>query len=87
MALRLTQNALYYYILTCLSIQDMYGAQILKNVNSYVSINSSTLYLALDELEREKKIIRKSIVKNGVACELCRITRLGKKYLKSFLKD
>ncbi len=85
MAIRLTKEALEYYILTCLSIQDMYGAQILKSVTSNVSIKSATLYEILATLEKEGKITKKPAVQNGVSCDLCSITSAGRDYLNIFL--
>ncbi len=87
MAIRLTKEALEYYVLTCLSIRDMYGAEILKNVNINVSIKSATLYEILDSLEREGKITKRATVQNGVACHLCSITPLGQFYLDAFLNS
>ncbi len=85
MAIRLTKEALDYYILTCLSIQDMYGAQILKNITSNVDISSGALYGALDTLVKEGKITKTHAVQNGVAVELCRITPSGKQFLNAFI--
>ena len=87
MAIKLTRKSLDYYILTCLSIQDMYGAQILKNITSYVEITSGSFYGILDTLAKEGKITKKHAVQNGVSVELCRITPSGKKYLDAFLDE
>ncbi len=86
MAIRLTKEALEYYVLTCLSIQEMYGAQILKSVNENVSITSTALYEILASLEKDGRITRKTTVKNGVSCDLCSITPLGQYHLDVFLK-
>ncbi len=87
MAIKLTRKSLDYYILTCLSIQDMYGAQIFKNITSYTKITSGSFYGILDTLEKEGKITKKHAVQNGVSVELCRITPSGKKYLNAFLNE
>ena len=86
MAIGLTKEALEYYILTCLSIEDMYGAQILETVSSAVSIKSTSLYELLDVLEEEGKITKIPTAVDGVSCNLCSITALGQNYLNAFLK-
>ena len=86
MAIKLTKESLECYILTCLSIREMYAAEILKNVSKEVQIESSTLYSMLVDLEKEGKISKKHEVRNGVACEVCKIKRAGKKHLKAYLK-
>lgn len=87
MAIRLTREALEYYILTCLSIQDMYGAEILKSANTNVDISSPSFYQILNSLQQEGKIAKRATVQNGVACHLCSITPLGQFYLDAFLKS
>ena len=91
MTTKLTGTALECYILTALNIEDMYGeelygAQILKNVPASVSIDAATLYATLDKLAAEGKIVKRAAVQNGVYCEPCRITPLGKNWLESFLQ-
>ncbi|MBE6566106.1 MAG: hypothetical protein E7659_03255 [Ruminococcaceae bacterium] len=91
MTTKLTGTALECYILTGLNIKDMYdeelyGAQILKNVPSSVSIDGPTLYATIDKLAAEGKITKRAAVQNGVYCEPCKITPLGKDWLKSFLE-
>ena len=85
MAIGLTKEALEYYILTCLSIKNMYGAQILENVSSVVRIKSTSLYELLDALEKEGKITKVPTVVDGVSCNLCSITALGQYRLNAFL--
>ena len=85
MAIRLTKEALDCYVLTCLSIQRMHAAQILKCASKHVNVGTTTLYNALNTLEKEGKIKKKQEVRNGVACEVCSITLAGKKYLDTLL--
>lgn len=86
MAIRLTKEALECYILTCLSIKDLYGAQILQNVTLQVSIKNIALFEVLNTLLTEGKIAKKLIVQNGAPCDLYSITPLGKDYLNSLLQ-
>ena len=91
MTTKLTGTALECYILTGLNIEDMYdeelyGAQILKNAPASVSIDAPTLYATLDKLAAEGKIVKRPANQNGVYCEPCKITPLGKDWLESFLQ-
>ena len=86
MAIRLTKEALEYYILTCLCIQELSETQLFKSVSENISINSATFYALLVEMEGEGKIAKKQTVQNGVLYELCTITSSGKDYLDTFLK-
>ena len=91
MTTRITGIALECYVLTCLNVCDMqggemYGAQILRTTSPRLSIDSTEIYVVLNKLATEGKIIKRPDVQNGVYCEPCRITPLGKKWLKSFLK-
>lgn len=87
MAIRLTKEALEYYVLTCLSIKEMYGAEILKSLSTNVSISSTSFYEILESLQNEGKINRRAALQNGVSCQLCSITPLGQFYLDAFLKS
>ena len=86
MAITLTNGSLECYILTCLSIQNMYGTQILKNVPSTIIIQHTPFFNTLNKLEKEGKIIKTPVVQNGVQVDLCSITPYGKKCLDSFLQ-
>ena len=86
MAITLTNESLEYYILTRLSIQNMYGTQMLKNVPSTTIIQQTTFYNMLNKLEREGKITKTPVVQNGVQVDLCSITPFGKKCLNAFLQ-
>lgn len=87
MVVRLTREALEYYVLTYLSIKDSYGAQIFENFAPGINVSITTLYDVLRTLEATGKITTVPVVQNGVWCNLCSITRVGKRHLKAFLRQ
>ena len=88
MAIRLTKEALECYILTCLSIQRMHTAQILKCVSIRIeNIKTATFYNALTSLEEKGQIKKREVVKNGVTLEVYGITMAGQKHLDVLLNE
>ncbi|MBQ7391511.1 MAG: PadR family transcriptional regulator [Clostridia bacterium] len=87
MTITLQKESLNYYILSSLSIQDLYGAQILQNVASYINIHQTDLYAALINLESEGMITREYTQQDDLHYNLCSITPLGRDYIKSFIKE
>jgi len=87
MTITLQREALDYYILSSLSVQDLYGAQILQNVASYINIHETDLYAALINLESEGMITREYTQEDALHYNLCCITPLGRDYMQSLLKE
>ena len=87
MTIELKGNALEYYILASLSTEDLYGAQILQKIPSYLTVNQADFYKALTDLENEGKITKRLVRENEFKhYNLCSITPAGRKYVETFLK-
>ena len=81
-----TREALRYYVLTYVSIEESYVEQMWRDLKKRgVNIATETLGDIRDELEREGKISIEPAVRNGASCLLCSITPEGKSDLKTFL--
>ena len=79
MTITLRKEALDYYILSSLSIQDLYEVQILQNVVPYININHADFFKALNMLERRGMITKERFQKDALThYNLCSITPLGK---------
>ena len=88
MTITLRGDALEYYILSSLSTQDLYGAQIVQNLASYINVNNADLYEALTKLENEGMITKEYIQQDAFThYNLCSITPLGRDYMKSLIKE
>ena len=87
MTIQLKGDALEYYILSSLSTQDLYGAQILQNLASYISINDSDLYETLTKLENEGMITKEYVQEDTFThYNLCSITPQGRDYIKTLME-
>ena len=88
MTITLRREALDYYILSSLSVQDLSGAQILQNTASYININHADFYEALIELESRGMITRARAQKGTLMnYSLYRITPLGKGCKKALERE
>ena len=87
MAIQITQKSLEYYVLTYLSMNESYGAQMFENIAEGINVSITALYNVINELAESGKILKTQAVQNGRACQLCSITPAGKRYLKKFLKQ
>ena len=85
MAIQLTKESLEYYVLTYLSINESYGAQMFENIAGGINVSLTTIYSVINRLADSGKVLKTQIVRDGVACNLCSITPAGKRYLKTFL--
>ena len=85
MAIQLTKESLEYYVLTYLSINESYGAQMFENIAGGINVSLTTIYSVINRLADSGKVLKTQIVRDGVACNLCSITPAGKRYLKAFL--
>ena len=87
MTLELKGSALEYYVLASLSMGDLYGAQILQKIPSYLTVNQADLYEVLTKLETDGKITKTFVQKNDFTrYNVCSITPNGREYLKTLLK-
>ena len=88
MVIVLRGEALKYYILASLNIEDLFGFQILQMVASYLIINESEFYDALTELEYEGKITKEFVKENDfIKYNLFHITPMGKDYMEFLLEE
>lgn len=88
MTIELKEEALEYYVLASLSLEDLYGAQILQKVAPYLTVNQADLYAVLTKLENEGKITKKLVQESEFRhYNLCSITPSGRKYVETFMKE
>jgi len=87
MDIQLKRGLLDVCVLAAIQHEDSYGYQIIKDIQSYVSISESTLYPILRRLETQNLLTVQSIEHNGRLRKYYRITPLGLQRIEEFKSD
>ena len=74
-------------VLAVLNKGDTYGWQIIKELETVVTISESTLYPVLKRLESQKMIEPYEVPHNGRLRKYFKIMNAGKQRLKNFAKE
>ena len=84
---QLRKGFLEFCVLANIVNKDSYGYQIIKDINSCISISESTLYPILKRLETQQDVITYSVEHNGRLRKYYKITEQGKIHLEEFLEN